>query len=722
LKIPKAIKVALFSIVSVLVVLGFVALAYVNTSIKPHDIEEYSKNKIQELIPDSLVSMGSVAFSLKTSLLLTVEDFRISRSLNKNQLELFSTSQLRIKVPLTSLLFGGGNIDIGMVKPNILIGANSWRIKSSHLSNGEMKKAKIVIPSFVANSTFDVRANNLRVHYGTIKENQKSYNIDKFILKNFGLTTNAAFELRSRVNLLPFEKKVSFLMTNIGSFSISKYLKTGIFTVSSSYKIQDLSINKEQSLSRVIHGGITAKLGHEGKIVGEVTSLAERSRLSGFYSWTNKKVAFTGLKGELLFSDFISILPSGSSFDYSLASLKLEGVVEIDNQEYRPSLNYNLSSLQQVIADKVVTHNLSGQFNNSKITLAYKTLGLGGSFSGDFSTNYSLMSTDPIEKRFKDYEGKLYVDGVSLNRNTYKALLSLFDNFRDRKKRPVQMPVGKLVIDVKNSKLKAPLIDFSGVIESQANKLLFKNFNLTSAGGEAQFSSSLTFYNNKTYEVFNLKLKDFELRTLFSFFPQSRPHVFGKANGAFTFEKKEKDSYELKMNVTSGGIVNLNVEDEILNVKELFDNIPSVSSEIGVGHPVIENNFSKLKISALMKNDLLKISNLSLISESGKLALNGSGGLSNSRGSKLNLFLKDEFGFSRRWKKLTGKSSLPLECSLTSSGVSVNELFTVEKLASLIIKKSGLKRAKALLKEEKKVLRNKFGSKKMKKILKGVYK
>jgi len=719
--------VSIFGFLVLAVCLGIGGFIYVKTQLKPEQIKLYSIEKLQEIFPGTIVSVRDVELSVTSSIALLVSDVSIIKSELQSNSDLLNVASIKIEVPFLSLLLGGGNFDVTCDSPKILVGKDTWKVHTQALSHDKTKGkdqefSEIIIPSFMANSTVDVRTNNMELSVLAADGERREIKLDRAVLKNFGVRSSAGFEIKNVVDTSLFGREVQFNLTSIGSFDFSKYLKSGQLEIVSSYKIQNLSIGKAIALKKVIHGGLKTSLGARGIVAGELTFLGERSKIKTDFEWSNRKIQLSEILGDVFLSDFSDFLSRETPFDFGTAVLSLAGSLSIEKDGYNPKVRFSLAQVGQMVEGNKLLHSLKGRLEDNKISLNLDSEGFGGNATAQIEANFNLMSSEPIEKRLRSYSTSIAISGMTLTEAAYKNFFSFISFELLRNQTFFLLPKGSVNFSVSDVLLKGTQINATGVIETDLDAVLLRDIKLEGGSGSATFRQEMTLLKESFRSKSSARFSNFDLDYYNVFLPSSRPRVRGIINGRFLSETTDQDSMEIDFNIIKGSFTNLDINEEVLNIRKILMSLPSIAGETNKDSLGVIQAFSELTLKGRFTKNVFDIKELALVSAKENFLIEGKGKLRKTQGPGIRLYLSDNANLSQKWKLYTGSSKIPIAVKMGKGGLYLDKYFTMKLLASKMLRKRGRVFTQATLKKEVASLIESVGEKQATKILKGVLK
>ncbi len=288
------LKIILISVFSVTALLFGGVIYYVSQKVNSEEIRQLTIKQIQNTFPSAKVELGKFDLSLGARIKLTADNLNISYPSKGKSYNMLSVKDLNVKVPIWSILTGGGTIDVNLDSPQVgyyeLQNGTNWSLstkggskkvvettKSKKADQAKTKGAEkvsanqLVIPAFIANSSVNLRLKNILLDYALKPNTNGTVEINKFLVTNLGLKSKAAFELDSKIIL--GQKKasdVSFRSLIIGEFSLNEFLKNNKIDSNIVLKISDVLLKGSNLKIPLMKNDIAFQM-NGGNIKGSVT-------------------------------------------------------------------------------------------------------------------------------------------------------------------------------------------------------------------------------------------------------------------------------------------------------------------------------------------------------------------------------------------------------------------------------------------------------------------
>ena len=277
------IVITIISTLFLLTVIG--TYTYIASQLDTKELRLTFITKIEKVFPNMKASIGEFNVEFGQSLELKTNNLKIGL---KKEATLFEVKELVVKVPLFSILLGGGNVEVDIQNPRFYMNKENWAKGIANRKTKELidveKPEELLLPAFLANSTVAVRFNHL-----DILHDEKVTTINKFVIKNLGLNANAAYELKS-----------DFI---VGSIGVEEYIENQKIPFKTSYRLDGVKVKGQDEVFPRINGNIDGVLEKEGSIKIKNSLRLDRSNLKHEVRIDNKKVEIAGIQGSLALNE-----------------------------------------------------------------------------------------------------------------------------------------------------------------------------------------------------------------------------------------------------------------------------------------------------------------------------------------------------------------------------------------------------------------------------------
>ena len=289
----KLSKLKIFLILSILTILivvvgmGFV----VRSKFNEKELRTLAIAKIQSAFPKAKVELGKMQMKFWASLYLNVDKVYLGLPRGKKTVNLLEIEDLTVKVPIWSILWGGGNIEVALERPQVTylqIGAKSnWQLAmdDSKASPRKGKSIKVtdttgdedkglMLPAFVLKSSIGIKLNQALLDYQLDKDSKGKV--------AFTMSLDAKLPLKEFLANKELSSKLDILLSRISLSNLP-------------YKIPDLKNRVDFKLSK--------KSGIKGKFDGRFAN----SSFNFDFKVKDGDITITKIKAALRLKDMLDI-------------------------------------------------------------------------------------------------------------------------------------------------------------------------------------------------------------------------------------------------------------------------------------------------------------------------------------------------------------------------------------------------------------------------------
>lgn len=660
---------------SLLLVGGGIFL-YVQELVKKDEIKVSIEETLSKTLPGAKVVIGDLSVKYGTSIHLKLDKLQIDQKFPVNSYDFLKADDIQVKVPLLSILLGGGNIEVTMNQPILSLqekkGDKNWInvFKSSQKLDGRDKSkpkeesANIILPSFLLNSTATIRVNHSNVNY-ELDKTKGSLEFSKLVFKNVGLNAVTAFEIQSsyqRKNGDEENENFSFLFTLVGSLDFAKYLRENILSLKTSFSVKDLFIKEQAFPLTVIRGDLAASLEKNGVIKGNFKSSASDNELSSQFKISDGDIFLDSIAGTIYLMELRPYLSKNFPFDLDKAKLKVTGNLYHQGGAILPQLDFTLSAFNINIRDSKLPTRARLKTFNEEVTLNLESDLLGGKLLSVSKLNFNINSNLPLEERISYFSIDLKVSNINLQEKNlfgfFKSLQReelLFENL---------LPRGVITISSENMKLGGERLEGGATLKTDKNSISLSNFSLITPAATLKAKGNLEFFKDKSQIKLMANYKGIEIAGLYNFLDPNGRMISGKAQGSFNVtgevSKEKLPIGRLKISIEEPMLTGFKTKDLFIKVTEAIKG--SVGGTKYLSLPIEEvNKFSNLEAEIVFNEGPFKIEKLSLNRDSELgIDLKGNVDWSGEKETSLKVFLKDASFNKNYLRKKTKLSAFPI--------------------------------------------------------------
>ncbi len=762
-------KIALsLGLLFVIIAGGLVFVA--SKKLNPQELRKLLITQVESSLPNAKVEASEVDLSLGIfSSYLKLNKFQINLKDNK-QSPVFKVNNLSVRVPIWAIVFGGAKIVIDIEGPELdyIETKNSSNIlallkkpskrpapKSSSTVEDRAKKDEglngkdLIIPGFVASSNIDIKITNMRIAYKLKDSTSGKLIIERTLLKDLGISTTTAFEIKSSINLFEKTKKSTKLkLLVIGETKLQEFLSNNQISLKSSVMLRDIEttlLNRDVG-SISIDSDLT--ITKDVDIAGKVKILLEQRDFASFLiNKDKKKLQLKSIKSNLPLLELseLALKPGVLPVKFDKNHfLTIEGDIGI-LPKIEPKLTLNLEKPLVVDSGVVeVSSVLNAKYEGPNFSLVFDNDVWSGKAIVNISgvadlNNLNISKMAPVKTQVK-----------------IRDIVIPQEIFKNAQKKEEPQALDKAEVS-KNNKAKQ-------VTEKNKEKLprlpiafdystTFENVNINGATVKGELSANgrndLININSKNLMVdkgllnisietrildyalknkFNIGITDLDIASAQNFLPKDTAKgISGIIKGKIDGESRG-NNYDVNINlgVSDGEITKIDVKKIVAGY---VDSISKYSKSLTKKDLEIDGKFKSLKLVGNFKPAQHRFDHFSFIDNKKKIKLYGKGLVRLKGKSKMGLELQvlekklrskvnNEIGTTRLPVDLLGKGyELKPDYSKTIS-------YLTKKAAKAQVKKQGKKQLNKLINKQ---LKNNKNLKKLikkedvNKVLKGLF-
>ncbi|OUR93123.1 hypothetical protein A9Q84_21720 [Halobacteriovorax marinus] len=759
-KIVIIIGVLLSLFIGVFVGAYFFAKSYVT----PEKVHKTALTILHKTFPKSKIVLGRTDIDFGLSVSINIESLSISGP----KYDLASFNKLKIHLPIFSIITGGGDLTVLLNEPTLHYietrRSNNWSLalaktktktktkgKASKKAKGTKKKLtseeeiSLGLPVFLINSTVSLEIKNLLVKYRLKDKSKGSIKLEKVLFKKLGLRNSSAYEINSKLDYkLASKETVQLNALLIGQFNLSEFISKQTLEMVSVLKISNLKLpgikNKLPEVKTEIQSVVNAK----GDLnLNLSTTFLDKNNIS--FDLTIKKGAInlSNLKTELLLKDLMGIAALNiKSIDAKTSKLVLNGSLKISKKgRITPALNFSLGPNLTFVDKNFTTETtLNGSLKGKSFKAKAEAKVLDGTIvvqnamkldlnnppsATNLPASRTLINIQNLTVSEGLIQGLLYPekDYSKNKKNTKNAEKSgKSDKKITSDKQPRDLPVippGEITVKMSNVKIDKKPFNLQSKIILTSRAIALKKSSFSYSNGKGEVEALIKLSQSKTSGSFKFNLTNLDLEGLKPFLPKNvlkaiKGNFSGKTSGTFSSSEKST-SYDVVSNIKArnGEIEGVNIGDYL---KPILNSIPKLGKKYSNKEFDIDGKFETCSMNGRFTEKLYTIKTFHFLGLNKKLDLKGNGKLSpNPKGNSVMFVTYHDLTgkISKVLKKELGTEKLPLK--LVGKGFSLKpDLdYTLKKVSKTAVKTQAKKQFKKFMKED--------GSKKLKKLFKGLF-
>lgn len=715
------IVLAIFAIIAS----GLVGLYfYAQSAIKPNEVKQTIKVKLEKSLPGATVSLGDLQVKYGPTIVMTIKgiDILLKKEVMKKR-DLLQVGEAKVRLPLVSLLTGGGNLEIALDNTELFLHRKSekkgnWKeaFDNAYKDQNQIEKnspakntQNILLPAFLINSTLALRLKDFKVYYD-IDDKVGVWSANKVLIKNLGLNSNAAFEVKSHFKRVADNKeKFSFGITLIGSIEFSKYLKTGQLNLNSNLKINDLKLNEGSTSLPIVRGNTTFTLEKNGNLSGEVKTIFRDSQVDLKLNVTGTKKVLTFNKSQIKVTDIREFVDHMRWGPLAIEQVRvtLDGRIELENDKLTPFLKYEVTNLQVVKDQLNLGFNGNGTVDGKQISSKLSSTSLGGNLSAVLDMTFDINSNESFDNRMSFYKLDITGAGVTLS----PAVLKLLKR-EDEKDQPESkgnfflLPKGLINITLEKALLPEKSVVSGGLtFKTERDIIEVKNGSLLTGDGKLTFKGSGQLYKNDIGWKLKAEMTDWSLSTFTPFITKKFPYPNGVASGKISLNGKnrplniEKIDVDLKSAQGNWSGFDLNI------LKDSYDSSLARNTFLGLSPKLrkkLSTEYRDLAIEAMLGEGQHKLKSISFLNDYGhQVILKGNVDPEGLETKRVKVWVKDDQTVQKVLSKKARLKTLPM--AFWSKGYEFKEdpLYSVTELAKKLRLKKDKTKAKQIIKKVK---------------------
>lgn len=741
------------SVIGVLFLSTFIgAYFYAKSMVTPEKVREISLSFLKKTFPKSTIELGKTEISFGLSINVDVDKLSITGP----KYDLASLKNLKIEIPIFSILTGGGDLTLALNSPDVHYieskKTNNWKMALSPVPNKKTKKeaikqasekssdvAKLTIPAFLLNSTASLDVKNLNVHYSLKDGSKGSLNISKVLFKKIGVKNSSAYELSSKLDYkMKTGEAVSLNALLIGEFNLTEIISSQKIQTTSILKISNLKLPSLKKALPELKAEIDTLVEQSGKIsIKSAISFLDKNKISMAIELDDGRVKVSNVNTELLLKDIFEIIDlKMNSLAPKSSMIKLSGDVSLSKKGYiTPNLKFSLGPDLTYIDKNFTTQTtLNGSLIKKSFNAKAEAKVLDGTV---IFQNFMKLDLNklPTAKNLPESNTLLNIQNISITEGLIQEILypksmnsntgarsAGTQNKKDEEQETKMVPIippGKLTVKMNNVKIGARPLNLESKITLSPKKIEVTSTDFNFSNGSGKSSAVVNLSQSSNSGVFDFNLKNFDLIALKPFLPKNVLSAIsgifsGKANGKFMLTSKAT-TYDVLANVRAkdGELKGVNIGDY---VKPIINSIPKIGEKYAGKEIDVDGKFSSLSLNGRFKESLYSIKSTKFIDSKKYLEISGNGSVSPlpSKRSQFDINYKDLSGkISKVLKNEIGTEIVPLRLVGTGFSMKPDINYTLKKVSKTAVKVQAKKQVEKFLKKD--------GKKKINKLLKGLF-
>jgi len=758
------------------------AIFYASSLIKPEEIRKVALEQIEDNFPNTETKLGKIELSLGLSVGLELDSLHMKLKKSKGGHELVSVKNLNVKIPLWSILMGGGTVDIKLDKPHLSYieskKSNNWQVamkskkqkKSRRVTKKKISKEvtskdkaeeqSLLIPALISQSKINVKLTDVQVNYKLKDKSQGNLILSKFLVKNLNFKTDSAFELNSILNYkLATKETFSVNTLVIGHFNLKEFIDTKELKSIVVINLKDIKLSGSNLEIPNIKTDLNVHLLKNGDLKGKInTAINGAGTFSTEYSVKKRGMSLNKIDLALSVEKVMKIVGQKvEGLSTGKSEVKLSGAVNVSKRKgINPTLEFELTKGLAVKNQGVsIPTVLKGNVRGEAIKVRVVNNILGGNITTNVFTRFNLnkIQTEisklaPVNIRValrdvnlpKDFiQGILYPEkkGEKLE----KVEIKTTKNGKGTKKKFVKSPAPVLPnvrLDLNWANVKVDDNDFSGEgqVLVKGDSIVTKKLNFGFSKGKGSITQSTVLLANSASKTkIDMSIKALDLESFRAFLP---PKMIKNIKGTFSGTVKgnvalaqnalPKHDFVTNISAVNGELVGVNISE---HVNGIVSSLPIVKDKVKKDKKYnVDGTFERLTFKGRLKDTHYNLKKYYFLGLDKKVEIKGNGNIypisKNKKGSLLLTFVDNTGKISGPMVKHVGTKVMPVKMVGYGFALQPDYGYTIKKLSKAAYKKKGKKVVKKQAKKQIKKLTDKFlkgdNKKKVNKLLKGLFK
>lgn len=386
----------------------------------------YNQEKIKQVFLDSLkstfpasnIDLGELKVNYGTSIKVSGKSFST---------ENFKVEEFQAKASLLSFITGAGYVEV-LLKDSTF---DLTQGKDPKMAN------EIQVPAFVVNSSGSVRFEGLEVIHHKEKAPIK---IERLILKNLGLRSVAAFEVKSNSSYIEGLQSENYVF---GSLDLKQYLEKKVLPINAELKINNPVWKGQKGLLPTVNGNLDIEVTESGDVKGKVKLKQQSSNVELSGTLSNGELKVESFKATLQGEDFNPLFISKSLPRQVKSSLiEASGSLLWNDKSFQPKLKLSLSQWNTRLGRFEGSVNGDVSYEDKK--LAFDTFLNEANQVRALSCKTDLnLEKKEFQKAFSNYDCLLNLEKGEIQKIDFKEMMHALKN---KKGELIRLPSGRLKI------------------------------------------------------------------------------------------------------------------------------------------------------------------------------------------------------------------------------------------------------------------------------------
>jgi hypothetical protein len=725
-KTKSPLKIIMATTVVIVALLG-VSLFVASKKLNPEEVKKLFISQIESALPFAEVKTTDLDFSLGLTSSVNIHGVDLIYKGKKSKIQLIKVKEVSLKIPFWSLLFGGGKVDFVINEPKLtyveLGNYSNWQyaagIKKKEPVKNEKGENGIILPTFLAGSELNVSLIDSTLDYKLRDKTEGVIKIEKFLLKDVGVKSTTAFELKSNFDILKgTANETSFDLLVIGESHLFSWIKEKKLNVRTNIKLSNVKNNIfAKEIKKInLDGDIALNNKFDVKI-NLKGALEDKSSLNFVIAKNKKTTNIENIDIKLNINEITSIFLKDKSALKSLSlaandHIVISGSVGL-GEKISPNLKVATNSPLKFDLEKAKgTADLSVEVGAKEVRVNNEIQTFSGVVVSQVKASLDLNNFSL--KKMKPLEVNVLARDMVIPKTFFKTGKTKEEDNTEKESGglPFLLPM--------NARFKLQGLDLAGAKVSGEIKTIVKNNGvlLETKGikidqGMVEFKNSIQVVNEQLKHNFRASVKDVNLKSFSGFVPPKMiKGISGNFRGNLNGEMDDQGYFvKVVSRLENGKLEKVNMKDL---VSGFVDKLGPLKKKIGDKGLDVDGEFRYFSFTGDFDNNVHNFSDVRFLSKNESLEVKALGMIKMTGKSLLKTTFDIKSGaIAKTLKKELGTTSLPVELVgtgyLLKPDYGKTTEFVTKKLAKSQVKKQGKKQIQKLLKKKNlnKLLKNK---------------
>lgn len=621
---------------------------YVSRTLTPEKMRDLIVAVLDENFPQAEVNVGDVDFKFGTSI-----DFVIKQIDVNGVAPLFSLRDAHIRIPIWAILKGGGIVELSIASPKInwrqSSEGNNWKLAmagatpSDASMNQSVSEVHAGLPAFIMASRLNIKMRDSVITYEFSDKEKGELLISKFLVKEFGFENPAAFEIDTRLQME--EERFGTISSHIlliGEADLHRYVSDKRFSV---VTVATISKTLAPQLAPItvpeLRSELKLEIATDGLIGGTSKLNLKNSNITFSFKRENGGLSLADIQSNIITQDIIEIAGGGlSRFSAGKSQLNVSGSISRNEGSFAPDLKVELTPGASYAITPSIQSSLSASatLKDDKAELSALLGFLQGQLEIKATANFRSYLEPLVSKSTKL---NLLVQGR--NFNIASTDLESFKRDKDQPKsslvslfKKVRLFDSKLNLELESSFIvsHASTLNAQLVIDHKNN--LNSKFEMNIGEGSIKVESKANLLKgiSGTAKLVGTKVPG----EVFNFLLEEDEGVLAgeiDLNVDTTLRGMAED-HQYRFEVAAS-----KVRVEKINPVQWFNTVSSETLPLTKNGPTVDKseNFSSITSKGVMRNKVIKLSELKIEDIAKKYVIDGKGNISFLVDGRSELFL-----------------------------------------------------------------------------------